>query len=709
MRQVIQSLRDGSTEIADVPCPAVGSRQVLVQTAATLVSAGTERMLVEFGKAGWLAKARQQPEKVRLVVDKMRTDGIAPTLEAVFNKLDQPLPLGYCNVGRVLEVGSAVRDLEAGDRVVSNGRHAEVVAVSANLTAKVPENVRDDQAAFTVLAAIALQGVRLVQPSLGETVAVIGLGLVGLLTVQFLRATGCDVVGLDFSPERLDLAASFGARTIRLTPGHDPVAAAMALSRGRGVDAAIIAASTAANDPVRQAAQMCRKRGRIVLVGVSGLELSRADFYEKELTFQVSCSYGPGRYDPAYETKGIDYPLGFVRWTAQRNFEAVLDMLASGRIDVEPLISHRFTIENAAAAYDLIVSGEPSLGILLDYPGPDRPDEPSLTRRTVAIPGARHALPPTGRPRVAFIGAGNYANAVLMPAFKAAQADLRVVCTQTGVTALHAARRHGFREATTDVHAATAAPEADVVVIATRHESHAALTCQALASGKHVFVEKPLALTHAEIDDVITAADSAAGLVTVGFNRRFAPHVVRMKSLLGVRTGPKSLILTVNAGAIPADHWSQDAQTGGGRIAGEACHFIDLARHLVGVPITGHRIAFLEAPPGDTATITLWFADGSIAAIHYFANGSRSFPKERVEVFAGGGILQLDNFRTLTGHGWPGFSRLRLWRQDKGQRQCVQAFLDAVTVGGPPPIPVDELVEVARVTVDLAAAKGSAP
>src|SRR5690606_31003850 len=347
MKQVLQSLKSGETRLEDVPVPRVHRGAVQVRSTVSLVSAGTERMLVDFGKAGWISKARQQPDKVRMVLDKIRTDGLAATLEAVQSKLDQPLPLGYCNVGVVAEVGKGAEEFAVGDRVVSNGKHAEVVVVPKNLCARIPDNVSDEEAAFTVLAAIGLQGIRLVNPTLGACVVVTGLGLIGLLTVQMLRAQGCRVLGMDFDPERLAMARRFGAETVDLSRGEDPLAVAVAFSRGRGVDAVLITASTKSSEPVSQAAKMCRKRGRIVLVGVTGLELSRADFYEKELSFQVSCSYGPGRYDPAYEEGGQDYPVGFVRWTEQRNFEAVLDLMSSGRLDVKPLITHRFPLDQA--------------------------------------------------------------------------------------------------------------------------------------------------------------------------------------------------------------------------------------------------------------------------------------------------------------------------------------------------------------------------
>jgi len=702
MKQVLQSLRSGAVELAEVPAPAVPPRALLVRTRVSLISAGTERMLLEFGKAGWLAKARQRPDKVQQVVEKIRTDGLWAAVEAVRSKLERPVELGYCNVGTVVELGPGVTGFSVGDRVVSNGPHAELVSVPANLCARVPDGVADEDAAFTVLGAVALQGIRLAQPTLGESVAVIGLGAVGLLAVQLLRAQGCRVLGLDPDAARVALARRFGAEALDLAAGSDPVAAAQAFSRGLGMDAVIVAAATKSPEPIRQAARMCRKRGRIVLVGVSGLELSRADFYEKELTFQISCSYGPGRYDPAYEEKGQDYPVGFVRWTAQRNFEAVLDMLADRRLDVRPLISHRFPIADAEDAYAVVLGSEPSLGVLLEYPGADS-DRP---QRTVVLRSA--SVGRSDRSVVSVIGAGEYATRVLVPAFKAAGARLRIVAARSGTSSLHAARKFGFEAATTDPEEALHDPETTAVVIATRHDSHARYVLAALRAGKHVFVEKPLCLTHEELDEIerlyasLLAAPSGPPLLMVGFNRRFAPHVEKMKRLLEGVPGPRALLMTVNAGAVPADHWVSDPEVGGGRILGEACHFIDLLRHLAGARIERRSRFALEAPSGDAASLQLVFADGSIGTVHYLTNGSRRFPKERLEVFAGGRVLQLDNFRRLRGYGWPGFSRMRLWRQDKGQRSCVRAFLTAVARGGPPPVPVEELFEVSRVALELA-------
>ncbi len=702
MKQILQSLKTGAVSLADIPCPAPGRGQLLIRTTRTLVSSGTERMLVDFGKAGWIDKARQQPDKVRMVLEKIRTDGLMPTIEAVMNKLDQPIALGYCNVGIVMAVGAGVTGFEVGDRVASNGKHAEWVAVPAILCAKVPDGVGDEEAAFTVLGAIALQGIRLVQPTLGETVVVTGLGLIGLVTVQLLRAQGCRVLGLDFDPSKLELARRFGAEVVDLSAGADPVAAAMAFSRGRGVDAIIITAATQSNEPMHQAARMSRKRGRIVLVGVVGLELSRADFFEKELTFQVSCSYGPGRYDPAYEEKGNDYPIGFVRWTEQRNFEAVLDMLADRRLDAQALVSHRFELARVEEAYALVAGAGPSLGIVLAYPADAQAAPPA---RTVAL-GAQPALPnkpAPGEASVGFIGAGNYAGAVLIPAFHATGARLRTLASAGGVSSVHSGRKFGFEQATTDTDALLRDEATNIIVVSTRHDSHARYVLAARAQGKHVFVEKPLCLSRDELLQIEQAyAGDGAPLLMVGFNRRFAPQVQRMQSLLAGAPGPKAFVMTVNAGAIPANHWTQDREVGGGRLIGEGCHFIDLLRFLAASPIDRSELVVMGDTTRDSVTISLVFADGSIGTVHYLANGVKSFPKERLEVFAAGRVLQLDNFRRLTGFGWQGFSKMNLWRQDKGQSACAAAFVQAVREGRPSPVPLAELLEVARVSIELA-------
>ena len=709
MLQVINRLSRGTVELSDVPCPSPNYGSALIRTHRSLVSVGTERMLVDFGRANLIEKARQQPDKVRQVLDKARADGLVTTLEAVRAKLDEPMPMGYCNVGTVVEVAADVEQLRIGDRVASNGKHAEMVVVPKNLCARVPDGVSDDAASFTVIGAIALQGVRLAAPSLGEAVVVTGLGLVGLMTVQLLRAHGCRVLGIDFEGDKLELARQFGAEVVDLSAGADPVAAAVGFSRGRGVDAVVITASTKSHELVHQAAQMCRQRGRIVLVGVVGLALSRSDFYEKELTFQVSCSYGPGRYDPAYESGGHDYPVGFVRWTEQRNFEAVLDMLAEGRLDVIPLISHRFPLERAAEGYARVAERKPCLGILLEY-GIDSQPRDALTARTIRVSDPAAISRPASPVTIGVIGSGNYAGRVLIPAFRETSAKLKVVASTNGLSAAYVARKNGIELATTDTAAILGDAAVNTVFIATRHDSHARYVCEALGAGKHVFVEKPLAIARDEVTAIQRAyahartPQGSAPLVMVGFNRRFAPHVVKIKSLLALAQEPKAFVLTVNAGAISAQHWTQDRKIGGGRIIGEGCHFIDLLRHLAGCRIVRLRASSFRAGSGvrdDKVNIMLDFEDGSIGAIHYLANGHRSFPKERLEVYCSGAILQLENFRRLRGFGWPRFSRDTLWRQDKGQKQCAASFVQAITNGGPAPIPFHELIEVAEATLEV--------
>ncbi|MDX1538542.1 bi-domain-containing oxidoreductase [Arsukibacterium sp.] len=702
MKQILQDLAKGATTVVQAPSPSVTSGHLLINTTCSLISAGTERMLVDFGKASLIDKARQQPEKVKMVLEKAQTDGLLTTIDAVRSKLGQPLPLGYCNVGVVEAVGKGAEQFKSGDRVLSNGPHADVARVPKNLCAKIPDNVSDEAAAFTVVASIGLQGIRLAEPTLGESVVVTGVGLIGLLTVQLLRAQGCRVLAIDFDQRKLELAKQFGAEICNPGLGEDPVAAGMAFSRGNGVDAVIITASTKSNDPVTQAARMSRKRGRIILVGVTGLELNRADFYEKELSFQVSCSYGPGRYESDYEQKGMDYPLPFVRWTEQRNFEAILDMLSAGALNVEALITHRFIFENAADAYAVLTDDKSALGILLLYPS----EFPERHIRSVSLQQTSF----TGdKPTLGFVGAGNYASRVLIPAFKAAGAQFHTISTSGGINSVIHGEKAGFANASTDTQALLENPEINTAVIVTQHNSHAYFTEQALQHGKHVFVEKPLAISKEELAKVETAYHQTKGkqLLMLGFNRRFAPQVQKMKALLSAVKEPKSFIMTMNAGAIPADHWTQDNLVGGGRIIGEACHFIDLMRFLAGseiISVQARRMGdnALQAVTEDKAAIILGFADGSFGTIHYYANGAASFPKERVEVFTAGRVLQLDNFIKLKGFGWPGFSKMNLWRQDKGQLACCKAFLNAISSGEPCPIPADEIFEVARISLEIA-------
>jgi len=693
MKQILQSLSDGSLEVSDVPSPGAAAGKVLIRTGASLISAGTERMLMEFGQAGWIGKARSQPEKVRQVLDKMRTDGVAPTLEAVFRKLDEPLPLGYCNAGVVVEVGAGVTGLRPGDRVASNGPHAEFISVPPHLCARIPDEVTDAQASFTVLGAVALQGVRLAAPTLGERFLVMGLGLLGQLAVQLLRADGCRVLGVDPVADRRELARRFGADTVGA--GDDSVAAALEWSGGRGVDGVLITASAETDAIVHQAAAACRQRGRIVLVGVVGLGLRRSDFYEKELTFQVSCSYGPGRYDERYEQGGHDYPFGFVRWTEQRNFEAVLELLRAGALKVDPLITDRFPLAVAPAAYEKIQKSPAALGVILEYP--------AEAARAPAIRLRQDAAPPAGGVGVGVIGAGQFARGVLLPALaRTPPARLEWVADLDGKAAAHAGRKFGAAQVTTDHRRVLDDPRVQAVCILTGHHLHAPLAAEALAAGKHVFVEKPLAIRSDELDalrDAVAAAPDRQ--LAVGFNRRFSPHTERVRRLLEGRTGPLALVMTVNAGAIPANHWIQDPARGGGRIVGEGCHFVDLLAHLAGHPVVAVTALMAEGPergPEDQMSITLGFADGSVGTVHYFSGGSKRYPKETLEVFGGGRVIRVDNFRVTRGFGCGAFRRFATWRQDKGHRAEAAAFVDRVAQGGPPLMPFAELENATRAT-----------
>ena len=699
MKQILQNLGNGETILADVPCPRRGSGSVLAQTTRTLVSLGTEKMLIDFGKGSLIAKAKSQPDKVKQVIQKIKTDGLWTTLDAVKAKLATPIPLGYCNVGRVVEADIA-SGYAVGDRIVSNGPHAEMVAVPQNLTAKIPDNVTDEQAAFVVVAAIGLQGVRLIQPTLGERIVVSGLGLIGLLTVQMLRAHGCQVLGIDFDKKKLALAKQFGAETVDLSEGQDPVKVADAWTHGLGVDGVLITASTKSDELIHQAATMCRQRGRIVLVGVIGLNLQRADFYEKELSFQVSCSYGPGRYDANYEKLGLDYPIGFVRWTEQRNFEAVLDLMADKKLVIDPLVTHRFKFDDALAGYQA-VGEKGAMGIVLEYA--EQNADGQKQQRVLKIDN----VPPGNKstqPAVAFIGAGGFTTRMLLPLLPK-EAIRKTIVSSSGVSAAHAGKKFGFENISSDSSAAITDPNIDAVFITTPHNSHAAMVCEALEAGKHVFVEKPLAMSHEELDQVADAMKRhPEQILMVGFNRRFSPHSVQIKKWLSSNPGPISIVLTINAGAIPADHWTQDLKIGGGRIIGEGCHFIDLARFFANSPITSHHAVPMcgaDGRLGDTVSIQLGFANGSIATIHYLANGSKDFPKERIEIFSSGKVLACDNFRKSFEIGGKG--KKKTSTQNKGHADELKAFFNSIGSGVEWPIPADELLEVSRVTIDVAA------
>lgn len=649
---------------------------------------------MDFGKANFIDKARQQPDKVKQVLDKVKTDGLKPTYESVMNKLGQPLPLGYCNAGVVVAVGKGVNEFRIGDRVASNGPHAEYVLVPVNLAAKIPEVVIDEEAAFTVIGSIALQGIRLLAPLFGETVVVIGLGLIGLITAELLKANGCVVIGFDFDEQKVSLARAKGVQAVNLAHGIEPVAVVLEHTRDIGADGVIITASNSSDEIMHQAAEMSRKRGRIILVGVVGLKLRRDDFFKKELTFQVSCSYGPGRYDESYEQKGQDYPIGYVRWTEKRNFEAVLQAIASGQLDVKRLITERVKLEECGLIYgDMKKPG--SIASILEYSQNGRAPEAVVSLSEHSYSGQKAVM--------GVVGAGNFTGAMILPCLARTQASLKYIASSGGLSATTLAEKFSIGKATSDYQVILKDDDVDTVVITTRHDLHASMVVEALNAGKHVFVEKPLALSSEELQSIISSYSALStqhsGLtVMVGFNRRFAPLALKMKELIGDGVAPINIVATMNAGAIPSDFWVHDPDIGGGRIIGEACHFIDLCSYLTGSSVKAVCMNAMGMNPDETtdnASILLKYENGSNAVINYFANGSKSYAKERVEVFSQQKVLIMDNWRKLQGYGFSKFKSMSS-AQDKGHANQFRMFVERIRSGGEPLIPFVDLVNTTR-------------
>lgn len=690
MKQIIQDLKTGKTMLEDVPTPIVKRGSVLIRTKRSLVSLGTEKMLVEFGKANLIEKARQQPDKVKMVLDKVKTDGLMPTLETVFNKLNQPLPLGYCNVGEVVGVGAGVKEFKVGDRVASNGHHAEYVSIPENLVARIPDGVSDNEAAFTVIGAIGLQGIRLLNPTMGEKVVVIGLGLIGLITAELLIANGCEVIGFDFDQAKVDIAQVKGVKAFNLAETGDQVKIVEEITGGIGADGVIITASNKSNDIISNSAKMSRKRGRIILVGVIGLDISRADFYEKELTFQVSCSYGPGRYDDNYEQKGQDYPLPFVRWTEKRNFETVLATIANKKLDVQPLITEEVQLDDFLQIYGEIGSSRSIASLLVysDY-------EEEISRKVYVNPGK------TGSGELGVIGAGNFTNAMILPALKKNGTSVKYIASSGGLSAKTLANKFRVGYATSDYHEILKDDDINLVLITTRHDLHASMTLNSLDASKHVFVEKPLALTLDEVNAIEAKIREVDRSVVVGFNRRFSPHMSKIKNALGNSAGAINMVATMNAGFIPPEVWVHDMEVGGGRIIGEACHYIDLMVYLAVSKVKSVCMTGLGKNPEentDNAAILLKFENGSIGTINYFANGSKSYSKERVEVYSQGRTFVCDNFRVTKGYGASGFGKLKT-KQDKGHIEQFRRLSEFAKNGGDPIIPLEEVLNVSKATI----------
>jgi polar amino acid transport system substrate-binding protein len=720
MKQLLQNLKNGEGTVADVPAPVVQRGRVLVRTAASLVSAGTERAVVELGRKNILGKARERPDLVRKVVEKVKTEGLATTLASVRDKLDESHALGYSAAGIVIEVGEDVTEFRAGDRVACAGTgyavHAEVLSVPKNLCVRLPDEVDFEAGAFATVGAIALQGVRLAEPTLGESIVVIGLGLIGQLTCQLLRANGCRVFGVDTDEARVRLARQLGMDDGATLVANDDATSSDEMrravetwTRGRGADAVVITAATHSSAPVTLAGEVSRLKGRVVAVGAVGLDVPRDIYFARELTLKVSMSYGPGRYDAQYEERGHDYPLPYVRWTEGRNLEAFLDAAASARVETAPLVTHRFAIEEGERAYKLIAgdTNEKYLAVLLTYDTARelatvigrRANDDTRARVDDVAPLADQA----SRVRIGLVGAGAYARAVLLPQFKAAGAEFCTVATASGVTARDVGERYDFASLASGADAVIDDPSVNLVVVATRHDSHAEIARRALEADKHVFVEKPLALNDEELDRVVEAASHSRGALVVGFNRRFSPHARTAREFFADRREPLSILYRVNAGRVARGHWTQSPQEGGGRIIGEVCHFVDLLQFWTNAPPTSVFAESIRSDNGETVDddsvfVTLRFADGSTGCIAYLAEGDRALAKERVEIFGAGRAFVIEDFRAATKYAGGREEKMKLRATDKGQAEQARAVCALVLTGLHAPVPLAELAATTRTT-----------
>ena len=705
MKQVYQNFKGGGVKVENTPAPKLMSGQILIHSQASLLSAGTEGMVTEFSNKSLFQKAKSRPDLVKQVLDKAKVDGVISAYSAVKNRLDQPIALGYSAAGIVLDTADGVEGFKKGDRVACAGAgyasHANILAVPKNLVIKIPDNVPFNSAAFTTVGAIALQGVRLAQTELSENVAVIGLGLIGQITVQLLKASGCKVIGYDLDSKKVELARScgvdFATNGLNLFKEY-----CNNISNNFGVDKIIITASTKSNDPIELAGIVARDKGIVVAVGAVGLDIPRKTYYHKELEFRISRSYGPGRYDPNYEELGNDYPIGFVRWTENRNMQSFINLVSEGKIEPQKFISHTFPIEEAEKAYKLIKvnSKEDYLGIILNYPG-----EPELAKTIKLSNLANSRTNNQGELSIGVIGSGGFAAGVLIPILKSHnKVKLKGLCTVKGYTSHFNGSKFGFEYCTTDSDHLINDSSIDTIFICTRHDSHADLVLKSLKAGKNVFVEKPLAINNSELEEIRKfIAGGNSTFLMVGFNRRFSPHISEIKSRLDSQKSSKSVIITINPGQIMKDHWTQDKLIGGGRIIGEGCHFIDLARYIVGSPIKSWSAQKMGNDNlNDKVTINLSFSDGSIGTVHYFSNGNKQFPKERIEVFSSGMIFQVDNFLKMNNYGVSFRKKKHLKKQNKGHEEEINQFVNSIIKGKASPIPFEELYQVSKISIDIA-------
>jgi polar amino acid transport system substrate-binding protein len=701
MKAVLQNMKTGILKVEEVPAPALRRGGILVRVHRSLISLGTERAIIALAKKGPIGKAKDRPDLFRKVLNKAQQDGLWNTYKVVKNLLASPIPLGYSCAGEVVGVGEDVPDFQVGDRVACAGlnyaNHADVDYVPRNLAVKIPGELSYDGACFVTMGAIALQGVRLADLTLGERVVVLGLGLVGQITAQLVRCTGCSVLATDVDPSKTALAAQLGAHRTFHGNAKDLAGAVSAFTAGHGADAVLLCAATKSDEPIQLAAQISRLKGRVIVVGDVGMNIERRPYFEKEVSLVISRSYGPGRYDPSYEVRGIDYPLPYVRWTEQRNMESFLELCSRGDVRLEPMITHRFPIEDAESAYSLVTGEkqERAIAIVLEYEGPME-GAPRLNLKTAS------AKPASGIAAMGVIGAGQFAKGILLPEFaRHKQIRMQAFCTASGYTSRSIAEKYGATFCTSDPLEIINNPSIDTVLIATRHNEHARLTAAALRAGKAVFVEKPLALDAASLLEVEEALGSGCGRLMVGYNRRFSPLVGKIKQFFAAASDPLFVTYRVNAGKPPSDSWVYDPIEGGGRILGEVCHFVDTICYLTGsIP----KRVFAEALPGkagferDSATITLTMANGGIGTIHYLATGDTSVPKEYMEVYGGERTAILDNYRSLALHQGNRRRRERMLNQTKGHAEEVAAFVQAAASGGEMPVDFDTLAAVTRTT-----------
>ena len=695
MKKLIQSLSNGDLNIEEVPLPNIASNEILISSSISLISSGTERKLYDFGKSSLLNKALNQPDKVKEAINKVKSDGFFETYDAIQNKMNDPIPMGYSNVGTVIDVGSKVKDFSVGDRVVSNGSHSEINAVSSNLCAKIPNNVSDEDAVFTVLGSIALQGIRLANPDIGESFLVIGLGIIGLLTGQILKANGCRVFGIDPDNSKCKIAESFG---IISKPDIDDIKSfCNKYNNGELFDGVLITASTQSNEPLEIASKITRQRGRIILIGDVGLNINRDLFYKKELKFQVSCSYGLGRYNYEYEKLSLNYPIGFIRWTVKRNFQTILALLEKNQLNVKSLISKTFDFRNSQEAYDFLLMKKSSLGILLKYE--KKINNNFDGEKDIFI--AKDSFNQSDikcinkKPIINLIGAGNYAGRTLLPNLKKCDVELGQIISNNGLSSKLLGKRFNFKVATTDFETSFKNSNFDALFITTRHDTHASLTLKCIENKKHVFVEKPLCLTLKDLN-LIKEKKLDNQIIMVGFNRRFSKLIETLYKELEKISDNKIFIYTINAGLLPDDHWLHDPVQGGGRIIGEACHFVDLLRFLSNGKISNMRIVELEKQPlkVNNFSILIEFDNNCSGIIHYLSKGNKSFPKENLQVFTSNKVFSLENFICLKAWGVSNFKNQRLLRQDKGHKKCLRLFTESIKNKSNSPIPFDQIYEV---------------